>query len=159
MSDKKQFRQEEDSEVLVRIAGQDIKGSKKIFVGLTKVKGVSWSIANILCKTMKIDKNKRIGELSKDEVENIEKELKTLKVPKYLKNRPIDPATGEDKHLLSVELDMAKEFDIKRMKQIKSYKGNRHTFKLPVRGQRTRSNFRKSGVAMGVKKAKVGKKG
>ena len=44
------------------------------------------------------------------------------------------------------------EIDIKKMIKMKSYKGTRHTSGLPVRGQRTRSHFRKSGVAMGVKK-------
>ncbi len=54
---------------------------------------------------------------------------------------------------------MRKEFDVKRMKQIRSYKGVRHSLKQPVRGQRTRSHFRTTGVAVGVKKPKTGKKG
>jgi small subunit ribosomal protein S13 len=53
---------------------------------------------------------------------------------------------------------MVKEFDIKRMKQIKSYKGMRHSLKQPVRGQRTRSHFRTTGVAVGVKKGGGAKK-
>ena len=36
---------EEDTEVLVRILGQDIKGSKNVYTGLAKIKGVSWSIS------------------------------------------------------------------------------------------------------------------
>ena len=50
---------------------------------------------------------------------------------------------------------MKREFDIKRMKKIKSYKGARHSAGQPVRGQRTRSHFRSRGKAVGVtKKAK-----
>ena len=69
-----------------------------------------------------------------------------------MKNRRSDPETGVTSHLYGSDLDMKKEFDIKRMKKIKSYKGIRHTMKLPVRGQRTRSHFRKGGKAVGVMK-------
>ena len=69
-----------------------------------------------------------------------------------LKNRQRDFELGESKHILTNELDMVKDFDIKRMRQIKSYKGMRHALKQPVRGQRTRSHFRTTGVAVGVKK-------
>ena len=52
-------------------------------------------------------------------------------------------------------LDIKKEFDIKRLREIKSYRGIRHSAKLPSRGQRTRSHFRKKGIAMGVKRKKT----
>jgi small subunit ribosomal protein S13 len=154
---KNPHQHEEQSEVLVRIAGQDVKGSRGIYVGITKIKGVSWAVANAVCHNLKIDRKRKVSEFSKEEIMKIEQGLKNLKVPDYMKNRRKEPSVGETRHLLGVDLDMAKEFDIKRMKQIKSYKGNRHTFKLPVRGQRTRSHFR-TGSAMGVKKPKVGKK-
>ena len=58
-------------------------------------------------------------------------------------------------HLSSTELQIAKENDIKLLKKIKCYKGIRHIYSLPVRGQSTRSNFRKNkGKAkLGVKAA------
>jgi len=49
---------------------------------------------------------------------------------------------------------MQKEFDIKRFRKMKSYRGLRHANKLPVRGQRTRSNFRAKGKTVGVRKKK-----
>ena len=56
------------------------------------------------------------------------------------------------------DLRFIQDNDIKMMKKIKSYKGIRHMFRLPVRGQCTRSNFRKNkGKGMGVKRK--GKKG
>ena len=57
-------------------------------------------------------------------------------------------------HLINTDLDLSKDGDIKRMKKVKSYKGLRHTWGLPVRGQRTRSNFRKNKgkVSLGVVK-------
>jgi small subunit ribosomal protein S13 len=56
------------------------------------------------------------------------------------------------------ELDLQKEFDIRRIKKIKSYKGVRHLLGQPVRGQRTRSHFRKKGPSVGVKRVKVSAK-
>lgn len=152
--EKKKGRPEERSEELVRIYNKDISGNKKTYSGLTRIKGVSWSVANAVCKKLKLDKNKRIGELSKEEINVIEDFLSKLDVYDFMKNRRSDLETGETKHLLSNDLDMVREFDIKRMKKIKSYKGNRHSLKLPVRGQRTRSNFRRSGIAVGVKRKK-----
>tara|TARA_Y100000310_G_scaffold303304_1_gene341544 strand:+ start:127 stop:603 length:477 start_codon:yes stop_codon:yes gene_type:complete len=148
----------ERTESLIRISGQDISGSKKVYVGLTKIRGVSWVISNLVCKKLNIEKNMKIDELEKPMIEKIEIFLKNLDAPNFLKNRCGDLETGESKHLIGVNLDMRKEFDIKRLKQIKSYRGLRHSLKLPVRGQRTRSNFRKSGIAVGVKRPKIGKK-
>lgn len=155
---KKKSIVEEEHEILVRIYGQDIRGSKNIYVGLTKIKGASWTISGIVCKNLNLDKRMKISDLSKDQIKNITEELKNLSAPDFLKNRQRDLDTGESKHFLGVDLDMKREFDIKRMKKIKSYRGIRHSMKLPVRGQRTRSNFRKSGIAVGVKKPRMGKK-
>lgn len=149
---KKRGPQEEHAEVLVRIFGQDIPGNKKVFVGLTKIKGVSWAISNALCLQLKLDKNMRISELGKEMIGKIEKGLANLEIPAFLKNRRADLDSGEDKHILTTDLDMRREFDIKRLKKIKSYKGFRHAYGLPVRGQRTRSHFRKKGGATGVKR-------
>ena len=155
---KQKFQDREEHEVLVRILGKDIKGSKDIYTGLTKIKGVSWSISNATCIKLGFEKNLKISELSKEKIAEIEKFLKNIDVPTYLKNRISDRDTGEDKHLTGIELDMRKEFDIKRLKKIKSYRGLRHSLKLPSRGQRTRSHFRGKGKAVGVKKPKIGKK-
>ena len=156
---KKKPTIEESSEILVRVAGQDIPGSKSIYSGLTRIKGISWSISNAVCNNLNLKKNKKFFEVDKITIQKIEKELENLKVPGFLKNRRADFDSGDDVHLLGVKLDMRKEFDIKRLRQIKSYRGIRHALKLPVRGQRTRSHFRKSGITIGVKKPKTGKKG
>ena len=133
---------EESVETLVRIMGFDIFGSKNIFSGLTKIKGVSWSISNAICIKLNIPKNKKIGELTKPEIERIENFMKELPILDFLKNRRFDPETGETKHNLGTNLDIRKDFDIKRLIKIKSYKGSRHASGLPVRGQRTRAHFR-----------------
>ncbi len=148
----KQQKEEEFLESLVRIHGKDIPGNKKIYPGLTYIKGVSWAVSNAICRILKFDKNIKISELSKKQIEEIEAFLQKPTMYDYMKNRQRDYDTGESKHLLTNELDMVKDFDIKRMRQIKSYKGMRHALKQPVRGQRTRSHFRTTGVAVGVKK-------
>jgi small subunit ribosomal protein S13 len=55
-------------------------------------------------------------------------------------------------HLITTELDLTIDNDLKRMKKVKSYKGVRHMLGQPVRGQRTKSNFRKNKgkVSLGV---------
>ena len=151
----KQSVQEEKNEVLVRIIDKDIQGSKNIYTGLTKIKGVSWVVSNALCLNLGFPRSKKISELTKPEILKIESFLEQMPIADFLKNRRSDPESGETKHYLSSDLDIKKEFDIKRLKEIKSYKGIRHAAKLPVRGQRTRSHFRTRGIAMGVKRKKT----
>ena len=156
MAEKKPI--EENLEFLVRIMGYDIPGEKSLYTGLTRIKGVSWSISNAVCKKLKMNKKTKISSLPKDDIKKIEAKLNDLDIASYLKNRKNDPESGEAKHIVGIKLDLRRDFDIKRLKQIKSYRGNRHSLKLPTRGQRTRSHFRKSGIAVGVKRPKVGKK-
>ena len=156
-AEKKVHIQEESNEMLIRILGYDIPGSKNLISGLTRIKGVSWSISNIACIKLNMPKSKKISELSKAEIQEIEKFLRAMPIADFLKNRRADVETGETKHYLGSDLDIKREFDIKRLKEIKSYRGLRHALKLPVRGQRTRSHFRNKGVAMGVKRKTAGK--
>jgi small subunit ribosomal protein S13 len=132
------------SERVVRILSRDIEGGMKIYPGLTKIKGVSWALSNATCKILKIDKNRRIGSLTDEEIVKISEFMKKPKVPKYILNRRKDFETGENKHLTGSDLELQTEFDIKRLKKIKSYRGFRHMAGLPSRGQRTKSNFRKN---------------
>ena len=79
-----------------------------------------------------------------DKIKKIIDFIKNPNLPEFILNRRRDFETGEDKHLAGTDLELRKEFDIKRLKKIKSYRGIRHAAKLPLRGQRTRSNFRKN---------------
>ena len=155
--ENKDPRKQEEHEVLVRIMGYDIPGSRNIYAGLTRIKGVSWVLSNATCHALNLQKTQRVSELKKEDIKKIEDYLNKLEnLPAHLKNRPSDPETGETQHLFGHDLDLKKEFDIKRLRKIKSYKGVRHASKLPVRGQRTRSNFRAKGTnkAVGVSKKK-----
>ncbi|MBI2452186.1 30S ribosomal protein S13 [Candidatus Pacearchaeota archaeon] len=143
-------------ESLVRISGYDVPGTKNAYVGLTRIKGVSWGISNAVCVKLGIPRMKKISELTKDEIIKIEKFLKAPEISDFLKNRRLDVETGETKHYIGTELDIRKDFDIRKMKKIRSYKGIRHTSGQPVRGQRTRSHFRKKGkIVAGVKRKAI----
>jgi len=151
--------QEKVGDILVRIAGFDIPGGKKILPGLTRIKGVGWSLSNAACLKLKVPKEKKIAELTKDEIKQIEGFLRNPEIYDFMKNRQKDAETGETGHYIGSDLEMKKDFDIRRMKKIRSYKGVRHTSGQPVRGQRTRSHFRKKGQAVSVtKKGAKGKK-
>ncbi|MBI2057156.1 30S ribosomal protein S13 [Candidatus Pacearchaeota archaeon] len=132
----------EDRGRIIRIMQKDIEGRMKLYPGLTKIKGISWSLSNAVCKKLGFDKNRKIESLSESEIKKLEEF-----------NRQKDFETGEDGHLIGSNLELRKEFDIKRMKKIKSYKGYRHVAGLPVRGQRTRAHFRKNrSRGAGIKK-------
>ncbi|MEM4330405.1 MAG: 30S ribosomal protein S13 [Candidatus Pacearchaeota archaeon] len=149
---------EEKKRTIVRIAEKDIRGDETIFKGLTEIKGISWMVSNAICRKLNIDRNKKAQDLSEEEIRRIEEFLSNnqMSIPSFLKNRKKDREEGTDKHLIGSSLDLQNEFDIKRMKKIKCYKGIRHTLGQPVRGQRTKSHFRKnkSKSKGGVKKKK-----
>ncbi|MEK6917478.1 MAG: 30S ribosomal protein S13 [Nanoarchaeota archaeon] len=127
---------------VVRILSKDIEGKMKMYVGLTKIKGISWSLSNAICRKLGIDKNRKIGSLSDEEIKKVSEFVKNPDLPKQMFNRQKDFESGENKHLVGSDFDLRRDFDIKRLKQIKSYRGARHTSKLPVRGQRTKGHFR-----------------
>ncbi|MBT3404906.1 30S ribosomal protein S13 [archaeon] len=133
-----------NEERIVRILAKDIEGNMQLYPGLTKVKGISWGISNAICKKLGLDKKEKIGNLSEETINKITEFMKNPNIPKNILNRQRDFETGEDKHLLGSDLELTKEFDIKRLKKIKCYKGLRHLSGLPMRGQRTKSNFRKN---------------
>jgi small subunit ribosomal protein S13 len=147
---------EEKLKYIVRIASTDLEGSKPIIQTLTKIKGIGFSLANAICFVTKLDRNKKTGALQEPEIKKIEETIKEPTkhdIPSWMLNRQKDYDSGEDKHLVVSDLKLRKEFDIKRLRKIKSYRGFRHGANLPVRGQRTKSNFRK-GKSLGVKRKK-----
>jgi small subunit ribosomal protein S13 len=145
---------EEKLKYIVRVISTDLIGKDALIHSLTKIKGVSYSMSNAICASLKLDKNKKTGSLKDEEVKKIEEVIKSPKnIPTWLLNRQKDPDSGEDRHLATSDLKLRKEFDIKRLRKIKSYRGFRHGVGLPSRGQRTKSNFRK-GKSLGVKRKK-----
>jgi len=156
---EQEITKKKEDERVIRILTEDIEGRKKIYVGLTSIKGVSWGLSNAVCEILKIDKKRKIGSLTTEEIKKISEFIKNSSVPTYLKNRKKDFETGEDKHYVGTDLELRKEFDIKRLKKIKSYRGFRHMSGLHVRGQRTKAHFRKNkSRGVGIKKKQKVKK-
>lgn len=147
----------------VRISNTDLNGNKPVHHSLARIKGINLMFSNAICNVAGIEKTKKTGYLTEAEaakIDEIIKEPSKFRIPEWLFNRKRDPEDGTDKHLTGTNLTFTQENDIKMMKKIKSYKGIRHMLGLPVRGQRTRSNFRKNkGKVMGVKRKEGAKSG
>ncbi|MDO9390542.1 MAG: 30S ribosomal protein S13 [bacterium] len=127
---------------MARIAGVDLPREKRVEIGLTYIFGLGRSSAKKILMLAKVDPNKRVKDLSDDEVGRlrsiIEQEFKV---------------EGNKR----TEVSLA----IKRLVEIGSYRGVRHRKGLPVRGQRTKTNARtRKGPRKGaiVKKKAPGKK-
>ncbi|MFA5333531.1 MAG: 30S ribosomal protein S13 [Candidatus Nanoarchaeia archaeon] len=143
--------------VIVRIASTDIKGNKKAVKGLCTIRGIGDMFSNAILKVAGISSKKTIGELSEIEVKKIEDILKApdkYNMPDFLFNRKLDPETIKDGHIVGNDLRLMNDFDIRRLKRIRSYKGIRHNLGLKVRGQRIK-RFRKGGAAVAKKKVKL----
>jgi small subunit ribosomal protein S13 len=147
---------DENFKHIVRIANVDVPGEKHIRVALKKIKGVSFNFAHIACNLANVDIRKKAGVLTDAEINaltDIINNPQKASMPNWLYNHRKDNETGEDQHYTGGKLGFVKENDIKTMKKIKALRGLRHQKGLPVRGQRTKSNFRRSkGKAIGVKK-------
>jgi len=121
---------------MARIAGVNIPTGKRVPIALTYITGIGSSIAEEICDAVKIDKSRRVNELSDSEVlamrEHIDANFK-------------------------VEGDLRREvqMNIKRLMDLGCYRGLRHRRNLPVRGQRTHTNAR---TRKGPAKAIDGKK-
>lgn len=142
---------------IIRLAETDVDGTKRIADAIRDVKGVSYAYANAIVQHLDYDQDTRIGGLEADEIDDIEEAIRNPdehEIPDWLRNRRKDRETGDDKHLIEADLMMAKEFDIRRLKEINSYKGRRHRMGLPVRGQKTQSSFR-SGEKIGVQRERI----
>jgi len=108
---------------MARIAGVDLPARKRAEIGLTYIYGIGRTRANSILYRAGIDPNKKIGDLTEEEVSHIRQIL-------------------EDEG--AVEGDLRKELSmsVKRLIEMGSYRGLRHRRGLPVRGQRTHTNAR-----------------
>lgn len=159
MTEKSKEKKTKINEI-VRILSTDLDGKKKIKNSLRKIKGISFTTANIFCKKAGIDPNEITGTIEEEKIKKLEEVIKNPKkfgIPPYLYNLRKDSKTGEDNHYVGGELEIKTKQIIDSMKKLGSYRGIRHRLGLPVRGQRTRSSFRKSRT-VGVSKRKLREK-
>lgn len=106
----------------MRISGITIPDNKRLKVGLTVLYGIGLPLAKNILLEGKVDGNKKPTEITADEENTLRKIIESNKTEGDLKRE----VSG----------------NIKRLKDIKSYRGTRHTKKLPARGQRTKTNSR-----------------
>lgn len=108
---------------MARIAGINIPVNKRVETSLSYLYGIGPSNTKLILSQAKISGNPRVRELSEEEIERIRQII--------------------DKNF-KVEGDLRQEVsqNIKRLKEIGTYRGSRHTHGLPVRGQRTKTNAR-----------------
>ncbi|MEA1944893.1 MAG: 30S ribosomal protein S13 [Euryarchaeota archaeon] len=149
---------EETTEIkhLVRIANTDLDGHKSVQYALTGLKGIGVRTARILTDSARVDPTATIGSLEDVKIEKLKQAIEKFNnvVPTWMLNRRRDIMTGEDKHIIGVDLVLAVDDDINIMKKTRSYTGIRHERGLRVRGQRTRSTGR-TGATVGVSRKRV----
>jgi small subunit ribosomal protein S13 len=108
---------------MARIAGVNIPQDKRVEISLTYIYGIGKNTSNKILKETKVNPDTRVKDLSDEDLN---------KLRAVIEKR------------FRVEGDLRREvmMNIKRLKDIKSYRGTRHTKNLPVRGQRTKTNSR-----------------
>jgi len=109
--------------MLLRIAGVTLPNNKKIKISLNYLFGIGPTLTARILKQSQVDPEKRVKDLTDDEGNKI----RTIVEKEY-----------------RVEGDLKRDIlsNIKRLKEIGSYRGSRHAKRLPVRGQRTKTNSR-----------------
>lgn len=106
----------------MRIAGYNLQDAKRVDIALTYIYGIGRKNVVYILKKAEVESSKRVKSLSEAEQKRIQKVLEGYK--------------------LEGDLRAEVSSNIKRLKEIVSYRGSRHSKNLPVRGQRTRSNAR-----------------
>ena len=108
--------------IMARIAGVNIPDNKHVRVSLTYVYGVGNSLSKQLCKKLSIAEDKKVMDLTEQELESIRTELSN--------------------HLVEGDLRREISNNIKRLMDLGCYRGIRHRKGLPVRGQKSKTNAR-----------------
>ena len=116
-----------------RIAGVNIPREKRVVIALTYIYGIGITKSEEILKKLDIDKNIKVQDLSEEKVNELRQEVEKDKVEGTLRREVLS--------------------NIKRLKEIKSYRGSRHLKGLPARGQRSKTNSR---TVRGNKRKTVG---
>tara|TARA_Y100000816_G_scaffold206685_1_gene152655 strand:+ start:1046 stop:1423 length:378 start_codon:yes stop_codon:yes gene_type:complete len=117
---------------MARIAGVNIPTQKKLGIALTYVYGIGSKVSKDVCNQANVNANTRVQDLSETEIKNVSDVISSS---------------------FMVEGDLRREIsgNIKRLKDLGTYRGVRHRKNLPCRGQRTHTNARtKKGKAIAI---------
>ena len=107
---------------MVRIAGINLPENKRVEIALTYIYGIGKNISNRILTELKINRDTRVKDLTDKEADALRARIEKM------------PVEGDLRRSISQ--------DIKRLKDIGTYRGMRHKASLPARGQRTRTNAR-----------------
>ena len=108
---------------MARIAGVNIPSQKRVPIGLMYIHGIGRTSAEKICKMLSIDQQRRVHELTEDEVMRIREMI-------------------DREYSVEGDLRRTVAMNIKRLMDLGCYRGLRHRKGLPVRGQRTHTNAR-----------------
>eukprot|EP00919_Chromeraceae_sp_WS-2016_P008041 GHVR01018998.1.p1 GENE.GHVR01018998.1~~GHVR01018998.1.p1 ORF type:complete len:156 (+),score=18.82 GHVR01018998.1:50-517(+) len=142
---------------ILRILNTNVNGRQKILYALTTIKGIGRRFSDMILKKADIDKNKRAGELSREEIEKVVSIIQNpveYKIPEWFLNRRKDFKDGKSSHAASNQLDTKLREDLERLKRIKAHRGIRHHWNLKVRGQHTKTTSRGRQARMNEGKGK-----
>jgi small subunit ribosomal protein S13 len=141
---------------IVRMVNTDINGELSVLIGLSQIKGIGLRAAQTIAKLANIEFGSQMGMLDDAAIAKLEETVNNYVelVPNWMINRQHDWESGDDMHLVGVDVEVVLRDDINRMKMIRCYKGIRHERGQKVRGQRTRSNGR-TGLQVGVIRKKL----
>lgn len=109
---------------MARIAGVNVPDNKRAVIALTYIHGIGRTAARKILEAVGVDRSRRMNDLTEDELNQIRKEIES------------------DKYLIEGELRREVSMNIKRLMDMRSYRGLRHRAHLPVNGQRTKTNAR-----------------
>ncbi|KAJ3575146.1 hypothetical protein NPX13_g4130 [Xylaria arbuscula] len=127
---------------IIRLLNTNVDGKQKALYSLTSIKGIGPRFADLILKKADIDKNKRAGELTAEELERVVQIVKdpaAYKIPAWFLNRQRDIVTGTNSHAISSAVDSKLREDLERLKKIRAHRGLRHYWGLRVRGQHTKT--------------------
>ena len=108
---------------MARIAGVDLPRDKRVIIGLTYIFGIGKQTSAKILATTGIDESIRIKDLSEEQVNLLRKEI-------------------DNNYTVEGDLKREISLNIKRLRDIRCYRGLRHMTGLPVRGQKTKTNAR-----------------
>ena len=108
---------------MARISGVNVPNEKRIEIALTYIYGIGLTTSKKIIDQSNIDTNKRVKDLTETDLERVRNVISS-------------------NYKVEGDLRLETNQSIKRLKEINSYRGTRHTKNLPVRGQRTKTNAR-----------------
>lgn len=108
---------------MIKVSGVEIPEDKHIWIGLTNIKGIGRSLSEKILKDANVELHTQVKDLTEDEIKRIRSII-------------------EKNYKTEGDLNLEVNQNIRRLKDINSYRGDRHKKNLPVHGQRTKTNAR-----------------